>query len=234
MNILPIKTKVFKEGQDLVSFIEDNIPSLEEGSILVVTSKIVALAENRTVNESDKATKERIIKQESEIAIQTKHVWLTVKDGMIMASAGIDESNADGKLILLPENSYKSAEYLYQELRKKYSLQNLGILITDSRTAPFRAGVTGVALGYAGFRGIKDYREQVDIFNRPFKFVQVNIADSLATAAVFEMGEGNEMQPLAIITDIDLEYCEKVDPQELVIPLEDDMYLPLFPELGNK
>lgn len=232
MKVSPIKTRVFNEGEDLVSFIKEHVPHLDEGSVLVVTSKIVALAEKRTINETDAITKEKVIKEESEIAIPTKHVWLTLKDGMAMASAGIDESNANGKLILLPKNSYDCAEILHKELRINYKLTDLGILITDSHTAPFRAGVTGVALGYAGFKGIKDYRGQNDIFNRPFKFSQVNIADGLAAAAVLEMGEGDEQQPLAVINNTSLEYCEKVDRNELLIPLEDDMYLPIFPKLN--
>ena len=35
-----------------------------------------------------------------------------------MASAGIDESNADGKMILLPKDSFKSAEFIRKELCK--------------------------------------------------------------------------------------------------------------------
>lgn len=105
-----------------------------------------------------------------------------------MASAGIDESNANGKLVLLPKDSFKTARFLRDKLRQKYGVRHLGVLITDSRTTPLRAGVTGVALGYAGFRGVKDYRGTPDIFGRKFKFSRTDVADSLATAAVFAIG----------------------------------------------
>ena len=198
---------------------------------MVVTSKIVALAENRTAIIKDTKTKEKLIKAESDLAIPTKLVWLTVKDNQVMATAGIDESNAKGKLILLPKNSFKTAAILRRALMKKYKIKNLGILITDSRTAPLRAGVTGTALGHAGFAGIKNYCGQPDIFGRKFKFSRVNVADSLAAAAVLVMGEGREKQPLAVIQDGPIKFCGKIKADELKINLKDDMYRPFFLKL---
>ncbi len=63
-------------------------------------------------------TKENLIRKESDFAIETKYAWLTIKDGVVMASAGIDESNANGKLILLPRDSYKSADFCEKFCRK--------------------------------------------------------------------------------------------------------------------
>jgi len=231
MIVRPIKTHVFREGDDLFAFIKDYFKRIPEKSVIVVTSKIVALAEKRTAVAENLQAKEKLIRAESELAIPTKYVWLTVKDGMIMASAGIDESNANGKLILLPKDSFKAARFLRNKLRKHYGVRHLGVLITDSRTIPLRAGVTGVALGYAGFRGIKDYRGTSDIFGRKFKFSRIDVADSLATAAVFVMGEGKERQPLAIIERVPVEFCDRVSRNELRIDLQEDMYRPLFSKL---
>src|SRR3989338_8530523 len=220
MIIRPIKTHVFQEGDDLFAFITDYFKKLPEKSVVVITSKIVALAERRTAIAENAQMKEKLIRAESEFAIPTKYVWLTVKDGMVMASAGIDESNANGKLILLQK-----------KLRVKYGVRHLGVLVTDSRTIPLRAGVTGVALGYAGFCGIKDYRGTPDIFGRKFKFSRTNIADGLAAAAVLVMGEGNERQPLAIIERAPVEFCDRVNRAELHIDIQEDMYRPLFSKL---
>ncbi len=231
MIIKPIKTRIFQEGEDLLVFIGRYFKKLPERSVIVVTSKIVALAEKRTAVLENAQTKEKLIRAESELAIPTKYVWLTVKDGIVMASAGIDESNANGKLILLPKDSFKTARFLRKKLQKEYGVKQLGVLITDSRTIPLRAGVTGVALGYAGFRGIKDYRGTPDIFGRKFKFSRTDVADSLATAAVFVMGEGDEQQPLAIIKKAPVEFCDKIHRQELHIDIQDDMYRPLFSKL---
>jgi dihydrofolate synthase / folylpolyglutamate synthase len=228
MIVKAIKTKIFKPKDNLLVFIEEYLPIIEENSILVITSKIVALAEDRVVENFTEDTKLDIVRQESELVLQTKHVLLTIKDGVVMANAGIDESNADGKLILLPKDSFQTAQKVRDYFRKKHQLKNIGVIITDSRCLPLRAGITGVALGYAGFRGLKSYANELDIFKRPFKFAKVDIADSLATAAVLCMGEGSEQKPLAVVSDISIEYTDDVIKDELKIDIEDDMYRPMF------
>jgi len=233
MIVREIKTSIFQEGEDLFAFITNYFKKLPERSVIVVTSKIVALAEKRTAVAENVQAKEKLIRAESDLAISTKYVWLTVKDGMVMASAGIDESNANGKLILLPKDSFKTARDLRKKLRQRYGVRHLGVLITDSRTIPLRAGVTGIAVGYAGFRGIKDYRGTPDIFGRKFEFSRTDIADSLAAAAVLVMGEGNERQPLAIIGRAPVEFCDRVNRTELRIDIQEDMYRPLFSKLSK-
>ena len=229
MNIQAIHTRLFQEKESLERFIFEHVSRLNDSDIFVVTSKIAALAEGRTAAPSEKI---KIIKEESQWAIPTKYVWLTIKDGMFMAAAGIDESNAKGKLVLLPKDSFKAAARLRKALLKRYKIKSLGVLITDSRVLPLRAGVVGVALGYAGFSGIKDYRGAADLFGRKLKMTRVDIADSLATSAVLLMGEGNERKPLAIIKDAPVEFRERVNRRELIIPVADDLYVPLFGKLN--
>ena len=219
---------MFKENEDLISFILTYVKKLPEKSILVITSKIVALSEGRTVSVKNKKEKNKIIKQESTFAIKTKLAWLTIKDDMIMATAGIDESNADGKLILLPGDSFTLADSLRKKLIKKFKVKKLGIIITDSRTFPLRAGIVGVALGYAGFHGLRDYRGTKDIFGRVLKMSRTDVADSLATSAVLCMGESKEQTPIAVINNAPVEFVEKINKKELIINLKDDLYLPLF------
>jgi len=236
MQVLPIKTRIFRENENLTEFILkylEKIPKKNlEGSVLVVTSKIVALSEGRVVPILNKRQKIKLIKQESDFAIETKIVWLTIKDGMVMANAGIDESNANGKIILLPEDSFKAAEMIRKNLIKKYKIKNLGVLVTDSRTLPFRAGIVGAALGYAGFEGIKNYVGKKDIFGRKFRMSKVDVADSLATAAVVCMGEGAERQPLAVIKNAPVIFTKKINKKELIINRKVDIYAPLFNKLS--
>jgi len=234
MHIQALKTRIFLENEDLLLFILKYIKKLPENSILVVTSKIVALAEGRTVKYKSKKQKAEIIKQESDFAIKTKIIWLTIKDGMVMASAGIDESNADGKIILLPKDSFKSAGMVRSALRKKFGIKNIGVLITDSRLFPLRAGIVGVALGYAGFQGVKNYIGKKDIFGRALKMSKTDIADSLATAAVLCMGEGKERQPLALIKGAPVVFTDKIKRNELIIDIKKDIYAPLFASIKKR
>lgn len=228
MEIKAIKTNIFRENGDLVAFVLKYVKNIKENSVLVITSKIVALAEGRTVEYKSEEEKNKLIKKESDFALKTKIVWLTIKDGMVMANAGIDESNASGKLILLPKDSFKSADKIRKELQKKFKIKKLGVLITDSRIFPLRAGIVGVSLGYAGFKGVRNYVGKKDIFKKVLKFSRTDIADSLATSAVLCMGEGNERQPLAIITNPPIEFIQKVNKKELIIDPKEDLYLPLF------
>lgn len=228
MKVSAIKTRVFKERENLVEFIKEYVPKLEEGAILAVTSKIVALSEGRTAQAGSEEEKEALIRSESEWVEPTKYVYLTMKDGMLLANAGVDESNADGKIILLPKDSYRAAEHLRKALCESLGIERLGVIVTDSRVMPVRAGVVGVALGYAGFKGLRDYRGTPDIFGRKLKFTQTNVADSLATAATVIMGEGKEQCPLAVITDAPVAFGDTSGREELQIPFEDDMYQPLF------
>ena len=228
MKIKAIKTRVFQPKDDLFLFIGCYLPRIPEKSVLVVTSKIVALAEGRVVKKNEAVTKEKIIRRESEFVLPTKYVYLTIKDGLVMANAGVDESNSNGQIILLPQDSFRAAAKIRDHFRKKYRLRDFGVIITDSRCLPLRAGIVGVALGYAGFKGLKDYQGQPDIFGRPFQYSRVDIADSLATAAVVCMGEGREKQPLALISGAPIEYTNRLDKDELKIDIRDDMYGPLF------
>jgi coenzyme F420-0:L-glutamate ligase len=225
MKVTPIKTAIFNEGENLLQFIIGHLSTLSDKSVIVVTSKVVALAERRTAPLAQKA---ELIRSESQWCLQTALVHLTFKDGLLMAAAGIDESNADGKLILLPQDSFAAAEELRKALMEHFGLKDLGVLITDSHTSPLRRGVTGIALGYAGFKGLHDYRKETDLFGRPFRFSSTNLADSLAAAAVCTMGEGAECLPLAIIEEAPVQFCAGVDRKELIISPEEDMYAPLL------
>ena len=169
-----------------------------------------------------------IVKAESQWAVETKYTWLTIKDGMVLASAGVDRSNANGKCVLLPTDSYASAASIRKFLMARFKLKTLGVLITDSRLTPLREGITGIALGYAGFKGIRDYRGTPDLFGRPLTMTCTNIADGLATAAVLTMGEGRERQPLAVIRDAPIVFTNRLNRRELLIDPAEDIYRPFF------
>ena len=62
MIVRAVKTSLFREGEDLAAFIREHIPKLKNGSIVAITSKVVALAEGRVADARDK---EELIKRES-------------------------------------------------------------------------------------------------------------------------------------------------------------------------
>lgn len=234
MNIQAITTELFSANHNLLDFIKKEVPVLKEQQILVITSKIVALSEGRIVSITNEQEKERIIQEESDIAVHHPYGWLSIVDGLMTGSAGIDKSNVGNDMqVLLPKDSHKSAHELCTQLKETYGLKELGIIITDSRLMPLRKGTLGAAFGYAGFKGLKPYVGTPDLYGRPYERQKLNIADSLATAAVLEMGEGNESQPLAIISDVQaIEFTnQQIDKDELRIKAEDDIYKFFYHEI---
>jgi F420-0:gamma-glutamyl ligase len=231
MQIKPITTNIFHQGDNLADFVVDSVGRVKDKSILVVTSKIVSLAQNRVIEIKNEKDRIRAIKKESQYAMRTKYTWLTIRDNMVMSSAGVDESNANGKLILLPKDSFQTARNLRKFLMKEFKLKNLGVLITDSRLLPLRAGIVGVALGYSGFKGLVRHKGKMDIFGRKIKTARTDVADSLAAIAVLAMGEGNERRPLAIIENTNVEFVNRINKKELSIDVSDDMYQPLFAKI---
>ena len=225
MNVTAIKTRVFKEGESLLDFIVEHVPTFGNRSILAVTSKIVALAEGRTAALSEE---ESVIRSESEWQKETKYGSLTFKDDLYMWNAGIDSSNANGKIVLLPRDSYAAAQSLRSSILQNAKITEFGIVITVSRIMPLRSSVFVIALGYAGFKGLRDYRGKPDIFDRPLAYTQTDVADALATTAILEMGEGSEQQPLCLIEDAPVEFTDETNRAELIVPPEEDMYGPLF------
>ena len=162
MNIYPIKTRVLKPPQDnLYEVLDSALPELAEGDIVVVTSKIVSIHQGRCVLISE-AVKEDLVKSEAEKYLppscNTIGVAITIKLNTLIPNAGIDESNGNSFFILWPKDPQKSAKAIWQFLRKKFNIKDLGVIITDSRLTPLRQGVVGYAIGYFGFNPIKDYR----------------------------------------------------------------------------
>ncbi len=232
MKITAIPTDLFTPRADLPAFIVHHIPTVKEGVVLAVASKLLCLWKGEILPYESAAQKEELIKSESEWALKTPLCWLTIKDGMVMTNAGIDESNADKQLLLLPTNLYQLAYELRQTLQQKWGVKKLGLVITDSMILPLRAGVIAAAVAYAGFKGVRDLRGKTDLFGRRLEVTLVNVADSLATAAALEMGESNERRPLAVIEAAPVDFVDEVPPNEIKYPVANDLYTPLFRAAG--
>jgi coenzyme F420-0:L-glutamate ligase len=236
MQVIPIKTSIVTPNEPIIPLITAHIPSLEEQTVLVITSKVVALAEGRHRQIASKEEKIALMYEESDIVVRIPWTWLTVKDGQVYKSAGIDESNVGpGLCVLLPEDAYASAQRIRIALCEHYNVRELGIIITDSRIPMQRQGAVGISLGYAGIEGIKDYRNTPDLFGRAFTSSRANVVDSLSAAAVLVMGEGNESYPIASITGAPITFTDReIKKEELLIPLHEDYYLAYAQELLSR
>jgi len=238
MIVKPVKTSKIIPGK--VSILEENITAtistFEENSILAITSKVISICQGRLILKDSK-DKNELIEEEADMFIAPESTnypfYLTIKNNILIPNAGIDESNAQGNYILWPNNVQQVANEIRTFLKDTFRLSYVGVLITDSTTAPLRWGVRGIALAHSGFNALNDYIGKPDIFGKKLEVTKVNVADALSAAAVLEMGEGNEQTPFAIISDIShIEFQDRNPTAEelalLKISLDDDIYAPIL------
>ena len=237
MKIIPIKTnKIIPRKQNLFQVINKFIPLLKDRSIVVITSKIVSICEGRVVK-IGKVDKKRLIEKEADYYISPEknkyNITLTIKKNLLIPTAGIDESNGNGYYVLWPKNPQQTANNVRKFLKNKFSLEHIGVIITDSKTTPLRWGTTGIALSHSGFSALNNYIDKPDIFGRPLHVTKANVMDALAAASVLVMGEGDEQTPLAIIEETSFIEFQERNPyqselKELHISIKDDLYAPLL------
>lgn len=231
MKVTPIKTKPIVVGDKLFDILDESLTELKDKSIVAITSNIISICEGSVVKIGT-VDKETLISEQAEYYLPPDnkyHVSLTIKNNILIPSAGIDESNANGYYTLWPKHPQQTVDNVRQYLKKRFNINNIGIIIVDSKTTPLRWGVTGVAISHSGFLSLNDYTGTPDIFGRLFVFEKANIADALAVSAVVVMGEGKEQTPVAIIEDLPFVQFQDRNPtkkelDELHIELEDDLY----------
>ena len=224
MNIAAVRTKLIRPGDDLIAAIRGRVRKIKEGSVLAITSKVISVVEGRMVPKEAGATLEKLVLQEAEKVWKSKHCWLALAQGVLIPNAGVDESNAFGGFILWPKDPFATAKRIHDTLARHYKVKNFGVLITDSWPMPLRRGVVGIALGYYGFKGLKNYIGKKDLMGRPLRMSTVSVADALASAAVLAMGEGSERTPVALIEDAPVKFSKKMDTKELRIAPDEDVY----------
>lgn len=238
MQVTAIRTRrVTRHDRDLFGILDEALPPLAEGTVVAITSKIVALCDGRTIDAAAVTDKAALIRQEADryLAPETSRygITLTITRGRLIPTAGIDESNGGGVFILWPRDAQATANAVRRHLTERHGLSRLGVILTDSTTAPLRWGVTGVGIAHSGFEAVNSYIGQPDLFGKPLRVTKVSVLDGLAAAAVLLMGEGSEQTPLAVIEDLPFVTFQDHDPtpEELTmlrIPPEDDLYAPLL------
>jgi len=225
-------------GDDLFTILRAALKpeDVPEKSVIAITSKIVSLCQNRVVPIGS-IDKKKLIESQAELFTDPHsskyNMTLTITNGQLAVSAGIDESNANGMYVLWPENIQESANEIWQMLRDHLGRKELGVIITDSRTQPLYWGVIGASLAHCGFQALNRLIGRPDIFGREMHMTQESVYQALAVAAVFEMGEGAQQTPIAVVNDIrEIAFQDRPPTEEelsfLRIEPEDDVYAPIL------
>lgn len=217
---------------------------LQDGDVLVITSKIVSKAEGCLVDlrmvepgpealvvaaeiNKDPRLVELILRESVGISRKALNVLVVEhRLGFVSANAGIDHSNVAGDdenlVLLLPIDPDASARAIRTTLLERTGAA-VGIVISDSHGRPFRLGTTGVAIGVAGMPALLDLRGQPDLFGRTLRISMLGYGDMIASSAQLLTGEGDEGLPVVLVCGLQFPAVEG-QAQDLQRPAASDLY----------
>lgn len=231
MKVQAVKTdKVLPSGPSIFELLDKFLPKIKEGSVVAITSKVIAICEGRVVSIGS-IDKEKLIESEAQYylpgGIGKYGISFSITKNTLIPMAGVDESNGNGNYILWPKDSQQSANEIRGYMVKRFGLKKVGVIITDSTAMPLRYGTFGIVLAHSGFMAANDYRGKKDLFGRLFKVSISSIAGGLAAAAVLVMGEGDEATPVAVMEDLPFVQFQNRNPTEKEL---DDFYISMVDE----
>jgi coenzyme F420-0:L-glutamate ligase / coenzyme F420-1:gamma-L-glutamate ligase len=209
-------------GDDLTAIIvkalRDAGLALASGDVLVLAQKIVSKAEGRSVDLATVTPSPRAVALGKETGKDARLVELILEEstevlrhrpgvlivahrlGLVLANAGIDRSNVDGRehALLLPRDPDVSCAELRGAIAGATGT-DVGVMIIDSIGRAWRNGTIGTAIGVAGLPGLLDLRGTPDLFGHPLETTEVGLADELAAAASLIMGQAGEGRPVVLV-----------------------------------
>ena len=171
-----------------------------------------------------------MIRSEADAVLEEGDMVLTMKNKVLIPNAGIDRSNVpEGQAVLWPRNPFGSAEKIRRELMSQFALDELGIVISDSHCQPLRMGTSGIAIGWAGFEGVRDERGSNDLFGRKMVYTKIAVADDLASAANLEMGETDASVPFVLVRNAKVVFTNSpASAEDYFISPEECLYRSLY------
>ena len=172
---------------------------------------------------------EIVVRESDEILGGVSGFVMSTNNGILAPNAGIDKSNSKGtRIILYPNEPYRFAEELKRKIFLEFNI-HVGIIIVDSRLMATRIGTTGVTIACAGIEPTKDLRGEKDLDGNPLKVTFQATADNLASIANHKMGEGDDLNPIAIVRNSQSELTDrKITPEEMIISYEQCVYIRSF------
>ena len=215
-------------GDDLPGMIAAAVGPLEDGDIVVVTSKIVSKAEGRQVQAADR--EEAITAETVRVVATRPHahgVTRIVENrlGLVLAAAGVDSSNTpEGTVLLLPVDPDASARAICAALRLKNGVR-VGVVISDTLGRAWRLGQSDIAIGAAGLKVLDDLRGTTDSGGRRLDATIIAVADELAGTADLVKGKASGM-PVAVIRGQGRLVGDLDEPgaRAIVRPVEEDLF----------
>lgn len=195
-----------RPGDDLATEIAAHAPPLHDGDVLIVTSKVVSKTEGRLIvldtadPDAREAARLEAIEAETVRIVAARDTLRIVetRHGLVLAAAGVDESNVSrNELALLPIDPDMSAQLLRESIHEQLGV-DVAVIISDSMGRPWRAGITDAAIGVAGLTALTDPRGRTDSHGNVLAVTQVAVADELAAAGDLVKGKLGGV-PVAVV-----------------------------------
>lgn len=221
----------FRPGDDLTAALARAlVPTLADGDVVVVTSKILSKVEGRLVRvphdpEERDAARRRLIDDETVRVLATKGRTKIVTNrlGIVQAAAGVDGSNVAGdEVALLPEDPDGSAETLRAGLAAALGVR-VAVVVTDTMGRCWRLGQTDAAIGSAGLVALHGYGGTVDAQGNELLVTEIAVADEVAAAADLVKGKLGGV-PVAVVRGLRHLVGGGRSAGELVRPVEEDLF----------
>jgi coenzyme F420-0:L-glutamate ligase/coenzyme F420-1:gamma-L-glutamate ligase len=201
---------IIKKSDDIASLVK-SLFNFQDGDVLCLASTIVAKSEGRfreleDYHPSDRAKAiaqntgkdprfvQAVLDESAEVLLDEPFLLVQTRFGHVGVNAGIDQSNVGAsRILLLPEDPTESAERLRARLGK-----DCAVIITDTCGRPFRSGVAGVAIGWAGISPLRDWRGMRDLHGKVLEITLEAIVDEIASMANLLMGEAGDGTPAVV------------------------------------
>ena len=222
----------FTSQDDLVTIFLDSLSPanpLQNGDIIVITSKVVAKCEGRVVTETQ--GRESAIRSEAKRVVATKvhdrgvTTIVETHTGLILAAAGVDASNTEpGTIVLLPVDPDHSARGIREQIEECTEV-DVGVIITDTLGRAWRLGVTDHAIGAAGITVLDDLTGKPDAFKRTLEMTIVAVADEIAAASELVRPK-DSLTPFAIVRGLGHLLTQDHGPgaRAVIRPTDEDLF----------
>jgi len=198
---------------------------LQDGDVVVVTSKVVSKVEGRARPAGERAAAIRG-ETRSTVARRGETDIVRTATGLTIAAAGVDASNVpSGSVLLLPADPDASAARLRHDLQQATGCR-LAVVVSDTAGRPWRIGQTDHAIGAAGFRVLHSYAGRRDSYGNELRVTEVALADEVAAAADLVKGKLSG-RPVAVVRGLAEHVLPDTEPDraaDLVRPLIDDLF----------
>jgi coenzyme F420-0:L-glutamate ligase/coenzyme F420-1:gamma-L-glutamate ligase len=197
-----------RPGDDVAALVAAAV-QLEDGDVVVVTSKVVSKSEGRLLPVPPGADREQVRREA--VAAETVRVVArrggTViaenRNGLVLAAAGVDASNVrTDEVALLPLDPDASARALRDRL-VALTGRRVAVVLSDTLGRAWRHGQVDQAIGGAGLAPVRDARGTPDSHGTVLEVTEIAVADELASAAELVKGKAAGV-PVAVVRGLDL------------------------------